>query len=85
MWPILTFKDHFISAVAMTNSKFPLQLWDNLASQVKNTFNLVQELCIDLNMSAYEAIWGTYDWNHFPLPPLGCKLVIYESPNTQGL
>ncbi len=60
-WAIQTFKDHFISALAMTNSKFPLQLWDKLASQVKNTLNLMQASCIDPNMSAYEAIWGPYD------------------------
>jgi hypothetical protein len=36
-------------------------------------------------MSAYEAIRGPYDWNHFPLTPPGCKVVIYESPNARGL
>ncbi len=29
---IQTFKDHFIGALAMTDSKFPLQLWDKLTS-----------------------------------------------------
>ena len=28
---IQTFKDHFVSALATTNSEFPLQLWDRLA------------------------------------------------------
>ncbi len=78
---IQTFKDHFISALAMTDSEFPLQLWDKLASQVKNTLNLMQASRIDPNMSAYEAIRGPYDWNCFPLAPPGCKVVIYESPN----
>jgi hypothetical protein len=36
---IQTFKDHFISALATTDSEFPLQLWDKLTSQVKNTLN----------------------------------------------
>ncbi len=82
---IQTFKDHFISALAMTDSKFPLQLWDKLTSQVKNTLNLMCASRIDPNMSAYEAIWGPYDWNCFPLAPLGCKAVIYKSPDTEGL
>ena len=81
---IQTFKDHFISALAMTDSKFPLQLWDKLTSQVKNTLNLMQASHINPNMSAYEAIWGPYDWNCFPLAPLGCKAVIYESPDALG-
>ncbi len=82
---IQTFKDHFISALATTDSKFPLQLWDKLVSQVKNTLNLMGALCIGLNMLAYEAIWGPYSWNHFSLAPLGCKAVIYEAPNARGL
>ncbi len=38
---IQMFKDHFICALATTDSKFPLQLWDKLTSQVENTFNLM--------------------------------------------
>ena len=38
---IQTFKDHFISALATTNSKFTLQLWDRLTLQVKTTLNLM--------------------------------------------
>jgi hypothetical protein len=30
---IQTFKAHFISALATTDSKFPLQLWDRLTPQ----------------------------------------------------
>ncbi len=75
-----TFKDHFISVFATTDSE-----WDKLASQVENTLNLMQASHIDPNMPAYEAIWGPYDWNCFPLAPPGCKAVIYESPNARGL
>jgi hypothetical protein len=39
---------------------------------------------INPNISAYEAIWGPYDWNCFPLAPPGCKAVIYESPAARG-
>jgi hypothetical protein len=35
----------------------------------------MQALRIDPNMLAYEAIWGPYDWNRFPLAPLGCKAI----------
>jgi hypothetical protein len=55
---IQTFKDHFISALATTDSKFPLQLWDKLTSQVKNTLNLMRASHIDPSMLAYEAIRG---------------------------
>ncbi len=53
---IQTFKDHFISALATTDSKFPLQLWDRLTSQVETTLNLMQASRINPNISVYEAI-----------------------------
>jgi hypothetical protein len=81
---IQTFKDHFISTLATTDSEFPLQLWDKLTSKVENTLNLMRASRIDPNMSAYEAIQGPYDWNCFPLAPPGCKAIIYESPDAQG-
>jgi hypothetical protein len=81
---IQTFKDHFFSALAMTDSEFPLQLWDILTSQVETTLILMRASCINPNISAYEAIWGPYDWNRFPLASPGCKAVIFESPAVRG-
>jgi hypothetical protein len=78
---IQTFKDHFISALATTDSEFPLQLWDKLTSQVENTLNLMRASRINTNISAYEALRGPYNWNRFPLAPPGCKAIIYKSPD----
>ena len=39
---IQTFKDHFISTLATTDSKIPLQLWDKLTAQVETTLNLMR-------------------------------------------
>jgi hypothetical protein len=68
---IQTFKAHFISALATTDSKFPLQLWDRLTPQVKNTLNMLCPSHLDPTMLAYEALHGPYDWNHFLLAPPG--------------
>ncbi len=38
---IQIFKGHFISALATTDSKFPLQLWDRLTPQVEATLNML--------------------------------------------
>ncbi len=81
---IQTFKDHFVSALATTDSEFPLQLWDHLMPQVETTLNLMHRSRIDPTKSAYEVLHGPYDWNHFPLAPPGCKAVIYESPAQRG-
>jgi hypothetical protein len=82
---IQTFKAHFISALATTGSKFPLQLWDRLTPQVEATLNMLRPSRIDPTMSIYKVIHGPYNWNRFPLAPPGCKAVIYEAPELRGL
>ncbi len=77
---IQTFKDHFVSALATTDNKFPLQLWDQLAPQVEITLNMLCPLQIDPTMLGYVAIHRPYNWNRFLLAPPVCKAVIYESP-----
>jgi hypothetical protein len=74
---IQTFKAHFISALATTDTDFPLQLWDCLTPQVVATLNMLRPSRIDPSMSAYEAVHGPYDWNRYPLAPPGCKAVLY--------
>jgi hypothetical protein len=39
---------------------------------------------IDSTVSAYEQLNGPYDWNRYPLAPLGCKAVINGDGNTHG-
>jgi hypothetical protein len=77
-----TLKAHFISTLATTDSKFSLQLWDQLTPQVESTLNMLRLSCINLDISAYKTIHGPYNWNHFPLAPPGCKAVVYESHKT---
>jgi hypothetical protein len=38
---IQTFEDAFIAVLATIDSKFPLQLWDRLTPQVRDTLNLM--------------------------------------------
>jgi hypothetical protein len=40
---------------------------------------------INPTKSAYEALNKPYNWNRYPLAPLGCKAVIYKDGNTRGL
>jgi hypothetical protein len=60
---IQTFKAAFIAALATTDSDFPLQLWDRLTPQVKDTLNMLRASRIDPTKSAYEIFNGAYDWN----------------------
>jgi hypothetical protein len=82
---IQTFKDAFIVALATTDSEFPLQLWDRLTPQVLNCLNMIQASRIDPTKLVYKTLYGLYDWNRYPLAPLGCKEVVYKNGNTRGL
>jgi len=81
---IQTFKAAFIAALATTDSDFPLQLWDRLTPQVETTLNLLRASRLDPTKSAYEILHGPYDWNRYPMAPLGCKAVVYEDGDTRG-
>jgi hypothetical protein len=81
---IQTFKDAFIAALPTTDSKFPLQLWDRLMPQVQDMLNMMHASRINPAILAYEALNGPYDWNRYPLAPLGCKAVVYEDGDTRG-
>jgi hypothetical protein len=81
---IQTFKDVFIAALATTHSELPLQLWDCLMPQVLNCLNLMRASWINPSKSAYETRFGPYNWNWYPLAPLGCKAVVYKDSDTIG-
>jgi hypothetical protein len=81
---IQMFKDAFIAALATTDCKFLLQLWDKLAPQVQDTLNLLRASQINPNVLAYEALNGPYNQDCYPLAPPGCKAVIYKAPAVCG-
>jgi hypothetical protein len=66
--------------LATTDRDFPLQLWDQLTPQVMTYLNLLRPSRIDPTKSAN----GPYDWNRYPLAPLGCKAVVYKDGDTRG-
>jgi hypothetical protein len=80
-----TFKDAFIAALATTDQDFPLKLWDKTTPQVINTLNMMRALLVDPTKSTYNILNSPYDWNCYPLAPLGCKAVIYKDGDTRGL
>jgi hypothetical protein len=79
---IQTFKNRFIGALGTTNADFLIQLWDKLTPQVQDSINLLRRLGVNPNHSAYKALEGPYDWNRYPMAPLGTKAIIYEDSDT---
>jgi hypothetical protein len=81
---IQTFKDAFIAALATTDSEFPLQLWDRLTPQVRDTLNHMRASQINPEILAYKALNRPYNCNRYPLAPLGCKAIVYKDGDTRG-
>jgi hypothetical protein len=81
---IQTFKDAFIAALATTDANFTIQLWDQLTPQIQNTLNMMRASRVNPAILAYKSLNGPYDWNRYPLIPLGCKATIYEDGNARG-
>jgi hypothetical protein len=81
---IQTFKDAFIAALAMTDTDFPLQLWDKLAPQVQDMLNLMHASRTDPTILTYEAINGPYNWGRYPLALPRCKAIMYKAPAIRG-
>ena len=81
---IHTFKEHFIAALATIDRKCPLQLWDQFLIQVQDTLNMLRRCRRDRTISAYEALYGVFDFNKTPLAPIGTKALIYKGPDTRA-
>ena len=70
---IHTFKDHFVSVLATTDSKVSLQLWDCLTPHVETLLNMLRPLRKDPTKSAYEVYMVPTTETGFPLLRLVVK------------
>ena len=43
------------------------------------TLNILRPSQINPKLSAYNQVWGNFDFNKTPLAPPGCKVVVHES------
>lgn len=80
---IQTFKGHFISIMARVDDSFPLHLWCRLLPQAEMTLNMLKPANVSPNILAYMYANGNHDYNTHPLAPLGCKVLIHETPDNR--
>jgi hypothetical protein len=78
---IQTFKSHFIAILAGVDPSFPMNLWDRLLSQTVATLNLLRQSNKNPTISAYQHVYGIFDYNKTPFGPLGCAVEMHESAN----
>ena len=77
---IQTFKKHFIAGILGVDPKFPMHLWDLLLPQCDMTLNMLRASRVHPQISANDALNGTFNFNATPLAPVGCKVVVHEKP-----
>ena len=79
-WAIRTFQNHFIAGLCGVDKDFPLHLWDQLLDQAELTLNLLRGLRINPKLSAWAQVNGKYNYNHVPLAPPGCRVLVHAKP-----
>ena len=81
---IQNFKSHFIAGLFSVNPKLPQNLWDKLIPQAVITLNLLRRSIINPKLSAYQQLYGNFDYNATPMAPTGTKVIAYETTSTRG-
>ena len=81
---IRTFKDHFIATRATCDPQFPPRLWCRLIPQAVMTLNLLRQSRIHPKLSAYNILYGNFDFNKTPLGPPGTRVLVHEKPRQRG-
>jgi hypothetical protein len=81
---IQTFKNHFVSVLHGCDPHFPANQWDRLLPQTVMTLNMVRPSRLNPKLSAYNQLWGLFNFDKTPLAPPGCKVIIHERPQERG-
>ncbi|WP_281640541.1 Ty1/Copia family ribonuclease HI [Aurantimicrobium minutum] len=74
---IRTAKNHFVAGLCSVDPQFPMSQWDKLLPQAELTLNLLRGSRINPKLSAYEQLFGRYDFNRTPIAPPGIKVLAY--------
>ncbi len=80
---IQMFKVHFISVLAGVADGFSINQWDELLPQTILTLNLLRQLNMAPNISAYAYHHGSFDYNRMPIAPMGCAVQFHLKPSQQ--
>jgi hypothetical protein len=81
---IQTFKNHFIAILYRADSSFSAKQWHRIIKQAVMALNMCRPSRINPKLSAYQQVWGNFDFNKTPLAPLGCKVVVHERAMERG-
>eukprot|EP00804_Cyclotella_cryptica_P008325 CCRYP_020273-RA/>CCRYP_020273-RA protein AED:0.34 eAED:0.34 QI:0/-1/0/1/-1/1/1/0/521 len=80
---IRTFKDQFLAILAGTAPSFPADRWDLLIPHAELTLNLLRASHCNPALSAWEDLFGPFNFDATPLGPAGCHILIHSKATTQ--
>jgi hypothetical protein len=81
---IETGKHHIIAALAGADPAFPMKGVKHLMPQIELTLNLLRQSRKSPSTSAWEQLNGAYDFNAWPLGPMGCRVLCHEKPDDRS-
>ena len=59
---------------------FPINKWDKLLPQTILTLNLLRQLYVAPNISAFAYHHGSFDYNRMPIAPMGYAVQFHIKP-----
>ena len=81
---IRTFVNHFTAILCGCDPTFPMKLWDLLLPHAEVTLNMLRSSGLSAHVSAYQHLRGAWDWNRYPIGPLGMLVVVLNSPEQRA-
>jgi hypothetical protein len=69
--------------MATVEKNFPLQLWDELLPQAKDTLKMLQTSRLNKRLSAYSILEGPFNFDKTLLAPPVTKAIIYNDPSNR--
>ena len=78
---IRTFKNYFVSGLALVDKNFPIYLWCRIVKQAEIFMNLLQKSRTNPRLLLYEQIFGKFSFNANPMVPPGRKIIAHEKTN----
>ena len=68
----------FLGGLSSIDDRFPIHLWDWLLYQVDSTLNILRPIIINTPKSAYNMIWGIFEFNRTTMGPPVFMIIVHE-------
>lgn len=79
---IRTFKAHFLAILVGVDPSFPESHWDLLLPHTKLTLNLLQQSRLHPTKSAWEGLYGKFNFEATPVGPPGSHVIFHAKHGT---